>query len=190
MNTCPDNSIKNFFVIITTFLVELLIAYDANVNHAADEGQTPLYLACKNGNKAILMADGWGNSTKLKERISTDYISSNWELEYCSTGEEPEESTWVVESFNNLIDFLNNNNGDDFKNGIANYTDIDRAMDLMLYTLALNGLDNLSKNILFRFLGLQYSLNDNRIWQSFQAYAYCLLNTNSPLKLNIYRFRI
>jgi len=103
----------------------------------------------KNGNKAILMADGWGNSTKLKERISTDYISSNWELEYCSTGEEPEESTWVVESFNNLIDFLNNNNGDDFKNGIANYTDIDRAMDLMLYTLALNGLDNLSKNILW-----------------------------------------
>lgn len=29
---------------------ELLIMYHANVNHAAERGETPLYLACENGN--------------------------------------------------------------------------------------------------------------------------------------------
>lgn len=52
--------------------VELLIAYDANINHAADGGQTPLYLACKNGNKeCIKLLLEAGTDRSVKTRVST-----------------------------------------------------------------------------------------------------------------------
>ncbi|NXG42584.1 CTTB2 protein, partial [Psilopogon haemacephalus] len=51
---------------------ELLIMYQADINHAAERGQTPLYLACKNGNndciklllesgadRTVKTCDGW-----------------------------------------------------------------------------------------------------------------------------------
>lgn len=52
--------------------VELLIAYDANINHAAAGGQTPLYLACKNGNKeCIKLLLEAGTDRSVKTRVST-----------------------------------------------------------------------------------------------------------------------
>lgn len=54
--------------------VELLIAYDANINHAADEGQTPLYLACKNGNKeCIKYLLEAGTDRSVETRVSTNF---------------------------------------------------------------------------------------------------------------------
>lgn len=54
--------------------VELLIAYNANINHAADEGQTPLYLACKNGNKECIkhLLEA-GTDRSVKTRVSTSF---------------------------------------------------------------------------------------------------------------------
>lgn len=55
--------------------VELLIAYDANINHAADEGQTPLYLACKNGNKeCIKLLLEAGTDRSVETRVSTSFF--------------------------------------------------------------------------------------------------------------------
>lgn len=52
--------------------IELLTAYDANINHAAAGGQTPLYLACKNGNKeCIKLLLEAGTDRSIKTRVST-----------------------------------------------------------------------------------------------------------------------
>jgi len=102
------------------------------------------------GKQAILMADNWSSSTSMNTTMNTkDVEKSAWEIEYCSTEDTAEGTDWVAESFNKVIDFVSKNNGQDFKDGISQYVDIDRAMDLMLYTLMINGKDNLSKNILW-----------------------------------------
>ena len=36
---------------------------------------------------AILMGNTWTNSVVLKESMNSDYVSSGWELEFCSTEE-------------------------------------------------------------------------------------------------------
>lgn len=52
--------------------IELLTAYDANINHTAAGGQTPLYLACKNGNKdCIKLLLEAGADQSIKTRVST-----------------------------------------------------------------------------------------------------------------------
>lgn len=108
--------------------------------------------------QAILMADGYTNSTKFQEHISDDFVSTKWDLEYCSTEDIPESGNgWVVESFNNLIDFVLNNDGEAFKNGISEYLDVDRTIDTMLLTLFVLGSDNYQNNII-------YSTYDGKKW--------------------------
>lgn len=67
---------SNFYILnhnIVFRCVELLIAYDANINHAADGGQTPLYLACKNGNKeCIKLLLEAGSDRSIKTTVSTN----------------------------------------------------------------------------------------------------------------------
>ncbi len=99
----------------------------------------------KNGNKAILMADAWTSSTSLNENISSNFAASGWELEHCST----KNAEWVNESFNKLIEFVKENDAENFKNNISSFVDLDRTIDLMLYTLIINAQDNTSKNILW-----------------------------------------
>lgn len=55
--------------------VELLIASDANINHAADGGQTPLYLAYENGNKECtkLLLEA-RTDRSVKTRVSTSLV--------------------------------------------------------------------------------------------------------------------
>ena len=97
--------------------------------------------------EAMLMADSWSESVGLREHMNYDF-SNGWELEYCST-EDNEEigTTWVVDSFNKMIDFINNNDGIDFIRGIGKYVDVDRAIDSMLYTSMIHANDNVAKKI-------------------------------------------
>uniref|UniRef100_A0A803TPH8 Uncharacterized protein n=1 Tax=Anolis carolinensis TaxID=28377 RepID=A0A803TPH8_ANOCA len=44
---CSNVSLANVFI---SRCAELLIKYHADVNHAAERGETPLFLACGNGN--------------------------------------------------------------------------------------------------------------------------------------------
>ncbi len=103
----------------------------------------------KEGNKAILMADAWSESTRLNEKISDDFEESGWEVEFCSTEDDENGIKWVQNSFNKVIDFVKNNDGENFKTDISNYVDVNRAIDTMLFTLMINGKDNLSKNVLW-----------------------------------------
>ena len=98
--------------------------------------------------QALVMADDWTASTGLSVPVSKDFVSSGWELEYCST-EDTEGTDWVVDSLNDMIDFLNNYRGEDFKEKLSTYINVERAIDCMLHTAVINGCDNVSKNILW-----------------------------------------
>ena len=98
--------------------------------------------------QALLMGDDWTDGALLKEIINDDFTSSGFELEYCST-EDTIGNDWVVESFNAMIDFVNNNDGEAFREGISNYVCLDRTIDSILYTWLINANDNTAKNILW-----------------------------------------
>lgn len=113
----------------------------------------------KTGKQAIVMAEHWGDSVSLKQHMSYDFASTCWELEFCSTEDDPEIGTaWVVDSFNEMMDFVNNNNGKAFKDGIRKYINVERAIDSMLYTWFIRGEDNTAKNILWvTYDGVQWT---------------------------------
>jgi len=108
-------------------------------------------------NQAIVMAVTWNLDVAMRKEISYDKNgsswtgSSGWELEYASNEDSlvDNNTTWVADSFNELIKFVMNNNGEDFKNGIHNYADVDKCIDSMLYTFFICADDNISKNILW-----------------------------------------
>ena len=99
--------------------------------------------------QAILMGNKWSKSSALKETMNPDYISSGWELEYCSTEKTDIGTNWVSESFNNFITFLNNSSDDEIKTNLSNYVDIDRAIDCFIYTNVIHASDNTAKNMLW-----------------------------------------
>lgn len=57
-------------------------------------------------------------------------------------------STALKNSLNNLIQFVMDNNGDAFRNGIGNYLDIQSAIDYYILQYEICGLDGLAKNML------------------------------------------
>lgn len=93
--------------------------------------------------EAVLTAKSWTNSNRLLEHIEDDF-SNGWSLDYVST---PNDSSWVVSSFNNMIDFITNNTGEAFKNGISTYANVERTIDTMLLTWLSHGSENYARNI-------------------------------------------
>lgn len=67
---------------------------------------------------------------------------SNWTVEVGTN------STAVKTALNNLIQFVMDNDGDDFRNGIGNYLDIQSAIDYYIFMYDICGLDGLAKNML------------------------------------------
>ena len=82
-------------------------------------------------------------------------------LEYASNEDSLVDNStqWAYNSMLDLIRFVYNNNGEDFKNGIHKYADIDKCIDSMLYTFLICADDNTSKNILWVTL-------DGKVWFS------------------------
>lgn len=107
--------------------------------------------------QAIVMAITWNDEVAMRKELSYNQYgstwtgSSGWELEYASNEDSlvDNNTTWVAESLNNLVRFVMNNNGEDFKNGIHQYADVDKCIDSMLYTFFICADDNISKNILW-----------------------------------------
>ena len=102
--------------------------------------------------QALLFGDIWAESVFLRQPISdvNNVEKSGWELEYCSTEDDPAVGTaWPAESMNEFIRFLNENDGEAFRAGIEKYTDVDRAIDVLLYTYFIHANDNVAKNIIW-----------------------------------------
>ena len=106
--------------------------------------------------EAMLMADNW--NTALDTHIEGFYVNSaddwvsldnSWELKHFGTEDTTGDPQWVATSFNTLMDFIKNNDGDAFRGGIDTYLDVDAAIDYMLYMYAIYMRDNSAKNILW-----------------------------------------
>ena len=111
----------------------------------------------ENGNKstteALIAADDWNHTDfysfieGFKEDSAGDLMAINggWELRYYGG----DDYAWVAESFDALIKFCQDNDGDAFKAGIANYLDVDAAIDYVIFMYANSMRDNASKNMLW-----------------------------------------
>lgn len=99
--------------------------------------------------QAILQANDWTSACLLGSEITYD-LKEGINLEYYSNEESEDNSyEWVVDSFNAMVRFVNDNNGEDFKNGIRNHVNVERAIDSLIYTCIIGGNDNTAKNILW-----------------------------------------
>ena len=107
-------------------------------------------------NQAIFMTDNWNSAVSFRQ-----YSTSGFELEYASNEDSSVDNNtqWAYDSMLRLIDFVMNNDGEDFKNGIHEYADIDKCIDSMIYTFFICADDNTSKNILWVTL-------DGKVWFS------------------------
>lgn len=59
---------------------ELLIMYHADINHAAEKGETPLYLACRNGNNEcvkLLLEAGADRSAETCVSLKSPFFKVN-----------------------------------------------------------------------------------------------------------------
>lgn len=100
--------------------------------------------------EAALAAEGKTDHTTLRSRLTYDIDECGFTLEYCSTKDNPEIGTdWVVDSFNEMMVFVTDNDGSAFKAGIGDYIDIDRCIDGFLLTMMIEATDNLHKNIMW-----------------------------------------
>ena len=102
-------------------------------------------------NQAILQAQDGTGSTMLCEPIADDF-SNGWDLEFYSNEDSKidNSSEWVVTKFNEFMNFLlENESGESFKAGIGNYVNVERCIDVFLYTAVIQGMDNQLNNILY-----------------------------------------
>ena len=99
--------------------------------------------------EAVLMGDIYAPSVSLNQEMSGKF-DDGWELEYSSTEDNPSIGTeWIKESFNAFIRFLLNSTDEEFKEHIAEYTNVERTIDSMLLSWISSAKDNTSKNIIW-----------------------------------------
>ena len=110
--------------------------------------------------EGLLFGDTWTGSVMLQTQISdvNNPAGSGWEVEYCSTEDDPEVGIgWLAEGMNGLIGFLLNNDGEALRAGLGDYTDVDRCIDYMLYIWFLCAADNVGKNTIWvTYDGVKY----------------------------------
>lgn len=110
--------------------------------------------------------DGWmfGMGTGQKEAVvcTENYTfdktvvldGTDLELEYVT---DENDSAWVAESLNRLVTAVRNSDGTDIDTTIAQYLDIDSAIDYFIFTVLNLGNDNVSKNtILATYDGIKW----------------------------------
>ena len=106
--------------------------------------------------EALLMAEGWTAYTALRQKIGVEVFENyGWELEYSSTGDH--DVSWIKDSFNALIELLNCGDKSKIRAELHNHLDIEAAIDNMLFTFFIDGVDLISKNIL-------WATYDGKVW--------------------------
>ena len=125
-------------------------------------------------NEAMFVINSsYSESAKFKALISEDDRKSIYDLEYSYTDDED----IPFSSMNNLINFVINNDGLSFINGIETYLDINAAIDYLLTTYVLGLTDNFSKNMILityngtKWIPIMYDL-DTAFGLSFDGTKY------------------
>ena len=68
--------------------------------------------------------------------------NDQWEVEYCSTEEDPEGVAWLSEAMNRLIACVSTLDGDELKAALGQYADVDRIIDYLVFITVLRAEDN------------------------------------------------
>ena len=97
-------------------------------------------LLCAEGNTDGVYAETTSNFRALWNGV--DGGKPGWSVEVGTN------SNAVKTSLNNLIQFVMDNNGSDFRNGIGNYLDIQSAIDYYIFQYEICGIDGLAHNML------------------------------------------
>lgn len=101
--------------------------------------------------QAIVCADTPCDATNL---VGMATLNGDFELEYVS---DEENSGWVVESLNRMISAVMNSNGTDLDTTVAQYLDIDSAIDYLIFKTLVRGIDIGGKNyILATYDGVKW----------------------------------
>ena len=93
--------------------------------------------------QAIVCGDKYTDSTDFEALAALD--GTDYELEYCSTSD----TSWVKTSFNRMLQAVIDSNGGDIDTTLAQYIDIDSAIDYMIDTVLVEAADCMSKNTLY-----------------------------------------
>lgn len=122
--------------------------------------------------QAMIQSKNWTDSVYFKKEM--DESLSGWEIEY-ATGED---TTWVRDSFNQLLRFVSETDGEAFRRGIGEYLDVSSAIDCMLFTYFDCGPDNSGKNVIFvtydgkKWIQTMYDMDCSfgLVWDGLQFY--------------------
>lgn len=106
--------------------------------------------------EAVLMCNDWTTQGQMYQCIDDNF--AGYELEYSSTEDSEIGNGWVKDSFNEMINFINNSSDSDFKANANNYVNVETAIDEMIFTIVTCAYDNTSKNILWvTYDGVQWT---------------------------------
>ena len=100
-----------------------------------------------NANHVLMCAETNDNGNKTSTPCNFRALWSGTDGNHWSV-EVGTNSTALKTSLNNLIQFVMDNDGDAFRNGIGNYLDVQSAIDYYLYHYTICGHDGLGKNLL------------------------------------------
>lgn len=94
--------------------------------------------------RSAIITSQMHNGTNRFQATTNLWDTKDWEVEYCSTGED---ITWLNESFNRLLTFVSTKSGSDFRAGIRQYMDVDAVIDYAIMCYLMYGPDNWDKNM-------------------------------------------
>ena len=138
------------------------------------------------GDQAALLAEQYSEQTALRAAIETSAEESGFRVLCTAEGFGNEAA---VQSFNDMITFIGENDWNAFRDGLAAHVDIDRAIDEMLFTCATGAADCVSANILWitydgtTWIPAPYKLDDSLVNAAIEPDHDCNLLWE---KLNLY----
>ena len=138
------------------------------------------------GNRAALLAEQYSDQAALRAVISAPTEENGFRVLYAAEGFGNDA---IVQSFNDMITFIGENDWNAFKDGLAAHVDIDRAIDEMLFTCTVGAVDCITANKLWvtydgtRWIPVPYNLDysfadvamepdqaSNLLWEKFNLY--------------------
>lgn len=103
--------------------------------------------------ECIVCAEEHSNATLFKETITE--LGPQFALEYVK---DENNTQWIVDSLNTLINAINNNDNANYKDVVGNYMDIDSAIDYYIFACLISHTDGRAKNFLLHtFDGVKWA---------------------------------
>lgn len=93
--------------------------------------------------ECVVCAEEHSQATLFAETITE--LGPQFELEYAK---DKDNTQWVINSLNNLINAINNNDNPNYKDVVGQYMDIDSAIDYYIFACLISHTDGRAKNFL------------------------------------------